>query len=106
MIQITEKAVQRALTLSRKEGKPPFLRVGVRGGGCSGLSYVLDFVDTIMAEDTVLELGELRVLCDPKSLKFLEEMELDYDSNLLNGGFRFNNPKARKTCSCGESFSV
>ena len=106
MIQVTEKAAKRAVKMAEKKGIPKILRVGVRGGGCSGLSYVMDFIDTIKADDVQIECAGLTLVCDPKSLEFLKETILDYDSNLLNGGFRFNNPKAKRSCSCGESFSV
>jgi iron-sulfur cluster assembly protein len=106
MISITPKAIKKAISLAQKEGKAPVLRVGVQGGGCSGLSYVLDFTDLPGSDDEVLAIEGLTVVCDPKSLKFVAGMTLDFDSNLLNGGFRFNNPKAKRSCSCGESFSI
>jgi len=83
-----------------------FLRVGVKGGGCSGFSYFLEFVEDQKDNDACYEFSGLKVLCDPKSLNFIAGIELDYDTNLLNGGFKFNNPQSRKSCSCGESFSV
>ena len=106
MITLTSRAVQKAITLAKKEGKPPVLRVGVKGGGCSGLSYVLDFVDDIRELDTVSELEGLTVICDPKSLEFVKELVLDFETNLLKSGWKFTNPKATKSCSCGESFSI
>ena len=106
MIRVTSKAVNKVRQLAEKDGKPAVLRVGVKGGGCSGLSYFMDFVDAPQQSDETLEIDGVTVVCDPKSLKFIDETVLDYDTNLLNGGFRFNNPKARKSCSCGESFSA
>lgn len=106
MITLTSRAVTKAITLAQKEGKPPILRVGVKGGGCSGLSYVLDFVDGIREVDTVSELEGLTVICDPKSLEFVKELVLDFETNLLKSGWKFTNPKAAKSCSCGESFSL
>ena len=106
MIPLTSRAVQKAITLAKKEGKPPVLRVGVKGGGCSGLSYVLDFVDDVRELDTVSELEGLTVICDPKSLEFVKELVLDFETNLLKSGWKFTNPKATKSCSCGESFSL
>ncbi len=106
MITLTSRAVQKAITLAKKEGKPPVLRVGVKGGGCSGLSYVLDFVDDVRELDTVSELEGLTVICDPKSLEFVKELVLDFETNLLKSGWKFTNPKATKSCSCGESFSL
>ena len=108
MITITDKAVKRAKILAKRDNKPPVLRVGVRGGGCSGMNYFLDFVDeeAVKENDEVLEIDGLKVLCDAKSLQFIEGTSLDFDTNLLNGGFRFNNPNAKRTCGCGESFTV
>ena len=106
MITVTERAAKKALTIAAKEGKQPVLRVGVKGGGCSGLSYFMDFDDAPRDSDVRLDVLGLTVLCDPKSLKILEGTELDYDTNLLRGGFRFNNPNAKHSCGCGESFSI
>ncbi len=106
MITLTSRAVNKAITLAQKEGKPPILRVGVKGGGCSGFSYVLDFVDNFKDSDTVSELDGLTVICDPKSLEFIKELVLDFETNLLKSGWNFTNPKATKSCSCGESFSI
>ena len=106
MIKITEKAVTKAIQLAERQGVPKILRVGVRGGGCSGLSYFLDFVEDVRDSDTVVEHDGLKVICDPKSINFLKETEIDYESNLMNGGFKFNNPLAKRSCSCGESFAV
>jgi iron-sulfur cluster assembly protein len=80
-------------------------RVGVRGGGCSDFTYFYDW-GSPRHNDTVLEVAGLKVVVDPKSLKILEGTELDYESNLLAGGFKFKNPNAKKSCSCGDSFSV
>jgi iron-sulfur cluster assembly protein len=106
MIVVTERARDKALALAQKDKKTPILRVAVRGGGCTGLSYVIDFVEQARATDLVLCLGDLTVVCDPKSLAYIDGTELDYESNLLKRGFRFNNPRAKQTCSCGESFTV
>jgi len=106
MISLTERAVGRALKMAEKQGVAKILRVGVKGGGCSGMSYFMDFDEKIGENDEILELGELKVICDPKSLRFLENTELDFETNLLNHGFRFNNPNAKRSCSCGESFAI
>jgi iron-sulfur cluster assembly protein len=106
MITVTERAAKKALVLAQRDGKQPVLRVGVRGGGCSGLSYYIDFDEGPRDDDQRLEIAGLTIVVDPKSLKFLEGTELDYDTNLLKGGFRFNNPLAKRSCGCGESFSV
>ena len=108
MIEVTEKAAKKALALAARDQKAPILRVGVKGGGCSGMSYFIDFdaPENVRDTDSVLELGELKVVVDPKSLKFIDGMRLDFETNLLNGGFRFHNPNAKRSCSCGESFTV
>lgn len=108
MITLTERAVKKALALAAREEKAKVLRVGVRGGGCSGLSYFLDFIepDTVRPEDEVLERDGLKIVCDKKSLKFIDQMTVDYETNLMAAGFKFQNPNAKKSCSCGESFTV
>lgn len=106
MITVTDKAARKAVLLAEKKGVAKVLRLGVRGGGCSGYSYSLEFDDSNRDGDHIMEVGDLTVRVDPKSLKLLDGMELDYDTNLLRGGFRFNNPNARRSCGCGESFSV
>lgn len=107
MITITDKAITRTLRVAEKQSIPAVLRVGVKGGGCSGLSYFLDFeAGDAKPTDHVLEVNGVSVRVDPKSLNFLENTELDFDTNLLNGGFKFRNPQAKRSCSCGESFSV
>lgn len=84
------------------------LRVGVKEGGCSGMSYTMDFAEkeSVTDEDSVLEFGDMKIICDPKSLLYIFGMELDYKSALIGGGFAFRNPNADKTCGCGKSFSV
>ena len=107
MINVTERAARKVIALAQKGGKPSILRVGVRGGGCSGMSYFWDFDNAVKEGDAEMEVYGLKVVCDPKSLKFLEGAEFDYeDRNLLKAGFRFTNPNAKRSCSCGESFTV
>ena len=104
---ITKAAVKKAFFLMEKEGTPDYiLRIGVKGGGCSGFSYVLKFDKETKEDDIVIESNGLTIACDPKSIEYLEGIEVDYETNLLKAGFRFNNPTARRSCSCGESFSV
>lgn len=106
MISITERAVARARLVAEREGKAKILRVAVRGGGCSGLSYVVELDEHVRPTDAVVDMGDVRVVCDPKSLPYLKDTTVDYESNLMSGGFRFRNPRAKRSCSCGESFSV
>jgi len=107
MITLTDNAVtevKRLLQLEKKDGWG--LRVGVVGGGCSGLSYTLAFEEEPKKSDTVEDMDGVKVYIDPKSYLFLNGITLDYSTDLLNGGFRFNNPNAARTCSCGSSFSA
>jgi len=107
MIEVTEKAAEEVQRLLKMEGKENWgLRVGVVGGGCSGLSYTLAFDEKAGERDTVLDIEGIKVFVDAKSFLFLNGMKLDYSSDLLNGGFRFINPNAKRTCSCGSSFSA
>lgn len=106
MVTVTEKAAQKALALAAKDQIPPRLRLGVRGGGCSGLSYFYEFDQTERPNDHVWQIGDLTLVCDPKSMQLLADTVLDYDTNLLKGGFRFTNPQAARSCSCGQSFTL
>ena len=106
MITVTEQAIHEAKRLLEKQGKPGLgLRVGVQGGGCSGLSYKLGF-DQEHSGDHVREVEGIKVLVDPKSDLYLEGTTLDFVDGLEGRGFKFLNPQAKKTCGCGESFSV
>jgi len=82
------------------------LRLGVKTMGCSGMSYVLEFVDEINPEDEVFEDSGVKVIVDKKSLVYLDGTELDYTRDGLNEGFKFNNPKEKAACGCGESFTI
>jgi iron-sulfur cluster assembly protein len=82
------------------------LRVGIKGGGCSGFSYTLDVSAEPADEDQVFESEGLRLICDPKSYLYLNGTEVDYSDDLLKGGFVFNNPNAKASCGCGASFSA
>ena len=92
-----------------EDGKTPneaFIRVGVKGGGCSGLSYDLSFDTDLKPEDKVFEHNGIRIAVDKKSFLYLVGTELDYSGGLNGKGFFFNNPNATRTCGCGESFAV
>jgi iron-sulfur cluster assembly protein len=106
-ILMTETAVAHLRQLRSQQGKDLCLRVGVRGGGCSGMSYTMDFEDpsNIRDDDAVYDYPDFKVICDPKSLLYIYGMQLDY-SNALIGGFQFANPNADQTCGCGKSFSA
>ena len=107
MIQVTPNAVKEAKRLLAQQPPRPNLglRVGVRGGGCSGLSYSLNF-DVKHEGDNIFEYEGTPVYVDPKSLLYLSGMTLDFSDSLEGRGFKFINPNATKTCGCGESFSV
>ena len=112
-IQITGPAMQQLAKLCREQGDQQVLRVGVRSGGCSGMSYTMDFVPSSEIEDgdevydyTAPDGAGLQVVCDPKSLLYIYGMQLDFSTALIGGGFNFTNPNASQTCGCGSSFAV
>jgi iron-sulfur cluster assembly accessory protein len=105
-VKITPKACVEVKRLVAAEGKPGIgLRLGVKGGGCSGLSYDLQFTPK-EAKDTVVEEDGFQVFMDPKSMIYLKGMQLDFQDGLQGKGFVFSNPNATSTCGCGESFSI
>jgi iron-sulfur cluster assembly protein len=109
MIQVSEKAKEQIQTLLEAQGKElqsTYLRVGVKGGGCSGLSYDLSFDAELNDNDKVIEDKGVRVVVDKKSILYLVGTILDYSDGLNGKGFAFQNPNATRTCGCGESFSV
>ena len=108
MISITEKATHEVRRIIEEQNLPngTALRVGVKGGGCSGFSYTLGFDDTIGETDQVTDIEGVKIVCDPKSFLYLNGTELDFEDNLMGRGFKFQNPNAAKSCGCGESFSV
>jgi iron-sulfur cluster assembly protein len=109
MITISEKALEHVIELMMEDGISPddhFLRVGVKGGGCSGLSYVMEFDDTVTEMDEVVDLNAIRVIIDKKSVLYLYGTELEYSDGLNGKGFHWNNPQASRTCGCGESFAL
>ena len=107
MIKLSETAVSEITRLLVQEKKESWgLRVGVSGGGCSGLSYTLAFDEKASNSDSVFDIEGVTVFVDPKSYLFLHGMTLEYSTELLTGGFKFVNPNATKSCSCGSSFSA
>jgi len=107
-IEITEKALTRIRAAMAKENISAAeggLRLGVQGGGCSGLSYSVNFDTQPRERDRIFQFGDVRVFIDPKSFIYLHGMVLDYEETLMRQGFVFNNPNATKSCGCGSSFS-
>ncbi len=105
-ITLTENAARHVLNFITKRGKGVGLRLGVRTSGCSGMAYKLEFADEIGGDDLQFDTNGVKVLVDPKSLPYIDGMELDYVREGLNEGFKFNNPNVKDTCGCGESFKV
>ncbi len=112
-ILITNDAIQQISALLKNQIDKKALRVGVRSGGCSGMSYTMDFISSedISSDDKIYDysLGEtefFQVVCDPKSLLYIYGMQLDFSKDLIGGGFNFTNPNASQTCGCGSSFAV
>jgi iron-sulfur cluster assembly protein len=108
-IGVTDKAVARIRSAMEKEGISPAeggLRVGVQGGGCSGLSYNIRFDSQPRERDRVFQYGDVRVFVDPKSFIYLHGMTLDYEDTLMHQGFVFKNPNSQKSCGCGTSFTA
>jgi iron-sulfur cluster assembly protein len=108
MVTITDKAKEKVLSLMQEAGLDTshFLRVSVKGGGCSGLSYNLDFDNEEKTGDQFFEDNGIKITLDMKSFLYLAGTELDFTDGLNGKGFNFNNPNASRTCGCGESFSV
>jgi iron-sulfur cluster assembly protein len=109
MIQVSETAKQKVVNLMTEEGfdaTKDYVRVGVKSGGCSGLSYELDFDNKISDTDKVFEDNNVRIIVDKKSFLYLVGTVLEYSGGLNGKGFVFNNPNAQRTCGCGESFSL
>ncbi len=105
-VSLSDKAAKHVTNYLTKRGKGIGLRLGVRTTGCSGMAYKLEFVDSVSPEDLVFESNGVKVVVDPKSLPYLDGMELDYAREGLNEGFQFNNPNVKDQCGCGESFNV
>ena len=109
MIKVAESAREKVRSLMREEGfdaDTDFVRVGVKSGGCSGLTYELKFDKAISETDKVFEDNQVRVAVDKRSFLYLVGTTLEYSGGLNGKGFVFNNPNAQRTCGCGESFSL
>ena len=109
MVTVTERAKTQIMVLMEKEGIIPethSLRVGVTGGGCSGLPYQMKFDDKIDSTDTVIDLESVKICINKLSLLYLVGTELDYEDGLNGKGFEWRNQNATRTCGCGESFSI
>jgi len=106
MITVTSTAVNRIKRNLTQRGAGMGIRLGVRTTGCSGLAYVLEYVDALAEEDTAFEQDGFVVVVDPKSMTYLQDVEIDYVRQGLNEGFEFRNPVEKDRCGCGESFRV
>jgi iron-sulfur cluster assembly protein len=106
MITMTERAAERVKKFLHQRGKGVGVRLGVRSSGCSGLAYVLEFVDDVATHDQVFEDHGIKIIVDLKSLVYLDGTQLDFAREGLNEGFKFNNPNVKNMCGCGESFNV
>ena len=112
-ILITNDAIEQISSLLKNQADKKALRVGVRSGGCSGMSYTMDFIgeEEINTDDKVYDYSlsseqTFKVVCDPKSILYIYGMQLDFSKELIGGGFNFVNPNASQTCGCGSSFAV
>ena len=108
-IELSERAAQEVRTILEQNKLPvdsSYLRMGVKGGGCSGFSYALDLTEQKNEEDEVWEVHGVKVICDPKSYLYLNGVAVDFKDEVMGRGFVFNNPNASSSCGCGSSFSA
>uniref|UniRef100_A0A0D6QSV8 Core domain-containing protein n=1 Tax=Araucaria cunninghamii TaxID=56994 RepID=A0A0D6QSV8_ARACU len=107
-ILLSENALKHLNKMRAEKNEDLCLRIGVRQGGCSGMSYVMDFEQrtNTRPDDSIIDYDGFTIVCDPKSLLFLYGMQLDYSDALIGGGFSFSNPNATQTCGCGKSFTA
>lgn len=109
-IQISETAIKHLIQLKEQQSSDQdlYLRVGVRQGGCSGMSYMMDFTDSsqVREDDEIFDYEGFKIVCDRKSILYLYGLVLDYSNAMIGGGFQFTNPNASQTCGCGKSFAV
>jgi iron-sulfur cluster assembly protein len=106
LVRLTDPAGRKVNALIVRENAGRFLRIAITGGGCNGLSYKMKFVPESRKGDILVYTGNVPVLVDPKTALYLKGTQLDYSSAMVAGGFKFSNPNAKASCSCGESFSV
>ena len=106
LIALSPEAGEKAVQLIEKDGTGTFLRIAISGGGCNGLSYRMRFTAGPKRGDIVVGSSGIQVLVDSKSALYLRGSKLDYSSDMIAGGFKFSNPNATSSCSCGESFSI
>jgi iron-sulfur cluster assembly protein len=108
VISVTDRAAKEVSRIIDEQKLPDatVLRVGVKGGGCSGFSYTLGFDDNVSEVDQIFEINGVKVAVDPKSFLYLNGTQIDFEESLMGRGFKFGNPNAAKSCGCGESFSV
>jgi len=108
-LQLTERAAQEVRTILEQQNLPiesTYLRLGVKGGGCSGFTYSLDLAETKGEHDEEFEAQGIKMICDPKSYLYINGTTLDFKDELMGRGFVFNNPNATNSCGCGSSFSA
>jgi iron-sulfur cluster assembly protein len=106
MISVTEAAAQKIKQNLQRRGSGVGIRIGIRTTGCSGLAYVLEYVDQVTGDDIAYDMKDFVVVVDPKSQEYLKDLEIDYVRQGLNEGFEFRNPIEKDRCGCGESFRV
>lgn len=106
LVKLTAAAGRKVAALIEREQAGDYLRVAITGGGCNGLSYKLRFTGKTRRGDILVRSGGVQVVVDPKTALYLKGTELDYSDKLIAGGFKFSNPNAKASCSCGESFNV
>jgi len=106
LVRLTEPAGAKVRALIAREQRGDFLRIAITGGGCNGLSYKMKFVSEPRKGDILVRSADIRVVVDAKTALYLKGTVLDYSNKLIAGGFKFSNPNAKASCSCGESFSV
>lgn len=106
MVSLTQNAAERVRTFLEQRGRGLGLRVGIRKTGCSGYAYVIDYADSVDADDEIFDQQGVKVIVDRESLKLIDGTEVDFVKQGLNEAFKFRNPNVKGECGCGESFSV